>query len=659
MAQLHSFAGQKYKVVVQSAAELGISMTEIEKELAVLSELLQLEKQAGLEQFRLQVERLSPEERRARGFSWHPLQVVKQGYTYGERAFVIVERNAAADEHHQFRPGKSVNLYTRQAAVRHPERSGVIQFVDKNRMKVILNSKDLPDWLGLGMIGVDLLFDETTYQEMEKALAKVREAKSGRLAELRAVLMGRQEPRFEPIGQPVTVPGLNPSQNAAVNQILAALDLAVVHGPPGTGKTTTLVQAIKLMAERESTILVTAPSNTAVDLLTERLAGEGLEVTRIGNISRVDENIISHTLEMKLSRHPEAKNIKKVRIQAAEARRKAQRYKRRFGQEERDERRQLFEEAKELSAWATQLENRLISQILDSSHVIAATLTGAGMEVLNQCKFRTAVIDEAAQALEPATWIPVSRASRIILAGDPFQLPPTVQSREAQQRGFQVTLMEKLLQWLPGTSLLNVQYRMHQAIMGFSNRRFYQNALQADERVRLHRLPLPPNDPLVFIDTAGCGFEEKVQEKYQSRFNPEEFLILREHLYQLVEAYQGEELPGIAIISPYREQALHIQEVIAEDSLLAALPLSVNTIDGFQGQERDVVYISLVRSNSKGDIGFLSDYRRMNVAMTRARKKLVVIGDSATIGNDGFYNDFLDYCESIGAYRTAWEYMRG
>ncbi|MCB0571097.1 MAG: AAA family ATPase [Phaeodactylibacter sp.] len=634
-------------------------MTEIEKELALLSELLQMEKQADLEQYKLQVERLSPEERRAQGFSWYPLQVAKQGYTYGERAFVIVERHASDDEPHQFRPGKIVNLYTRQPAVQQPERSGVIQFVDKNRMKVVLNTRDLPDWLGLGLIGVDLLFDDTSYQEMEKALARAREAKNGRLAELRAVLMGRQPPRFEPVATPLQVPGLNPSQNAAVSQILAALDLAVVHGPPGTGKTTTLVQAVKLITQRENTILVTAPSNTAVDLLTERLSDEGLEVTRIGNISRVDESIISHTLEMKLSNHPEAKNIKKVKIQAAEARRKAQRYKRRFGQEERDERRQLFQEARELSAWALQLENRLISQILDSSHVITATLVGAGLDVLNQCKFRTVVIDEAAQALEPASWIPITRASRVILAGDPFQLPPTVQSKEAQRQGFHITLMEKLLQRIQQTSLLNIQYRMHQAIMGFSNHRFYNNALQADESVREHLLPVAPNRPLVFIDTAGCGFEEKVQEKYLSRYNPEEFLILREHLYQLVEAYQPDALPSIAIISPYREQALHIQKAVADDPLLAPLPLSVNTIDGFQGQERDVVYISLVRSNSKGEIGFLTDYRRMNVAMTRARKKLIVIGDSATIGKDGFYNDFLNYCEEAGAYQTAWEYMRG
>ncbi|MCB0585467.1 MAG: AAA family ATPase, partial [Phaeodactylibacter sp.] len=316
-------------------------MSEALKELAELSKLLQLEKEEGLEQFKRLVQRLPLEERKDKGYTWYPLQVVKSGYTYGERAFVIVERNAAEEEPHHFRSGKVVNLYTRQPAVQHSERSGVIQFVDKNRMKVVLNSKDLPDWLGMGLIGVDLLFDETTFQEMEKALKKVQEAKKGRLAELRSILLGQQPPRFSPVNTPVEVPGLNPSQNSAVNHILSAQDVAVVHGPPGTGKTTTLVQAVKLLAQTENTILVTAPSNTAADLLTERLSDAGLEVTRIGNISRVDEAIISHTLEMKLSKHPEAKNIKKVKVQAAEARRKALRYKRSFGPEERAERRQL------------------------------------------------------------------------------------------------------------------------------------------------------------------------------------------------------------------------------------------------------------------------------------------------------------------------------
>jgi superfamily I DNA and/or RNA helicase len=633
-------------------------MAKALEELQVLSELLQMEKEADLEQFKEKIQRLPLSERKANGYAWYPVQVIKSGYTYGERAVVTVERDVPEDEAHQFRAGKVVNFFTNQPAVKHREKTGVVNFVNKNRMQIILNSKDLPDWIGLGQIGVDLLFDERTYLEMEKALKKVQEEKKGRLAELRNILLGVQPPRYAPVNQPIAIPQLNDSQNAAINHILSAQDVAVVHGPPGTGKTTTLVEAVAQLTQQEATVLVTAPSNTAVDLLTERLAEKGLVVTRIGNISRVDEAVIRQTLDLKLADHPESKNIKKVKIQAAEARRNARKYKRRFGPEERMERNQLYQEARELSAWARQLEDRLIDQILDGSQVITATLVGCAHELLNKRKFRTVVIDEAAQALEPASWIPILKASRVVLAGDPFQLPPTVKSNKAQREGFAVTLIEKLLQRLPQVQLLNTQYRMNDAIMGFSNQQFYDGALQAAESVRDHRLSEGDEAEVVFIDTAGCGFEEKVHERYRSRYNPEEFLILREHLYLLKAAYEGQELPQTAIISPYREQVVHIEQMVEEDTMLNGLPITINTIDGFQGQERDVVYISLVRSNGKGEIGFLKDYRRMNVAMTRARKQLIVVGDSATVAQDDFYADFLTYCENEGAYQTAWEYMR-
>ncbi len=628
------------------------------EELEQLARLLQLEKEEDLEQFKSRIQRLPLTERRDNGYAWYPVQVAKTGYTYGERAYVIIEREVPEDTPHHFRAGMVVNLFTQQAGAQKPERSGVVNFVSKNRMQIILNSKDLPDWLGMGLIGADLLFDDRTYQEMEKALKTVQEAKKGRLPELRNILLGQQPPRFAPVHQPFAHPRLNDSQNEAISRILAAQDVAVVHGPPGTGKTTTLVQAVRRLSEQEHNILVTAPSNTAVDLLVERIAAEGLSITRIGNISRVDETVIRHTLEMKLADHPESKNIKKVKIQAAEARRNARKYKRRFGPEERAERHRLYQEARELSAWARQLEDRLIEQILDGAQVIAATLVGTSNDVLSNRKFRTVFIDEAAQALEPATWIPIVRTSRVIFMGDPFQLPPTVKSLKAGREGLSTTLIEKLLKRLPEVSLLDVQYRMNAHIMAFSNRVFYQERLKAAPEVENHRIRTSANHPLVFIDTAGCGFEEKVHPKYKSRYNPEEFLILREHLYQLKAAFPPEALPGIAIISPYREQVVHIEQVIEEDPLLSGLPLTVNTIDGFQGQERDVVYISLVRSNAKGEIGFLKDYRRMNVAMTRARMQLIMTGDSATIGNDAFYSDFLTYCEQNGQYQTAWEYMR-
>ncbi|GJM34003.1 MAG: helicase [Saprospiraceae bacterium] len=631
-------------------------MATEQEELQQLLALLKLEKEEDFEQHKKLVQQLPLHERVNKGYTWYAVQVVKSGYALGERAFVIVEKSNEEQEHH-FRSGKAVNFFTQQANVSKPERSGVIHYVNKNRMKIILNSKDLPDWLDLGQLGVDLMFDETTYLEMEKALHKVSKAQGDRLADLRSILLGKSPARFGDL-PPVDLPQLNTSQQEAIRHILGADDAAIVHGPPGTGKTTTLVQAVKLLCETESTVLVCAPSNTAVDLLTEKLAEQGLNVVRIGNLSRVDEFIIPHTLDMRLSAHPDSKNIKKVKIDAADTRRKAQRFKRKFGPEGYQERRRLFKEASELMAWANQLEDRLIDQILDGAQVITCTLVGAANKILNKRKFRTVVIDEAAQALEPATWIPILRASRVVLTGDPFQLPPTVKSNEAQRGGFGVSLIEKTLERFDVTSLLNIQYRMHEVIMGFSNQQFYEGKLQAADLVKDQRLPIPDNIPVVFIDTAGCGFEEKIREAFQSRYNPDEFQMLCEHLYLLVEAYGDTIPPSIAIISPYREQVVLMKQFIETEERLKELPITINTIDGFQGQEREIVYISLVRSNSKGEIGFLKDQRRMNVAMTRARKQLIVVGDSATIGNHTFYADFLEYCENHGEYKTAWEYMQ-
>lgn len=628
------------------------------QELTDLLELLKIEKKEDFEQHRKLMDSLSPEQRRTKGLAWYPLNVVQQGYTIGERAFVVVERTQGKGQEHQFRSGKTVRFYTQQAGVHNPERNGVIYYVDKDKMRIILNTRDLPDWMSFGQLGVDILFDERTYLEMEKAMQRVISAPKGRLQELRAVFLGLKQPQFLPIEHPINLIELNPSQNQAVNQILAAQDVAVIHGPPGTGKTTTLVQAIKLLAEREKTVLVTAPSNTAVDLLSEKLAAQDLRVVRIGNISRVDESILRHTLEFQISQHPESKNIKKVKVQAAECRRQANRLRSKRGYEAYEERKRMEQEAAELSSWANSLEQRLIDMILDDAQVIACTLVGAAHPVLDQRKFRTAIVDEAAQALEPATWIPITKASKIVLTGDPFQLPPTVKSNEAAKKGFNITMIEKCLKRIQQVNLLNIQYRMNEVIMGFSNRQFYNNELMAAPGVKEHRLDIEMNAPVIFIDTAGCGFDEKVHHAYQSKYNPEEFQVLREHLYLIAEAFLEKEPPSIAIISPYREQALHIEKELKEDPNVSKLDLSINTIDGFQGQEKDLVFISLVRSNTKGEIGFLTDYRRMNVAMTRARKQLIIVGDSATIGNNRFYSEFLDYCEKNGEYRSAWEYMK-
>ncbi|MEM9822333.1 MAG: AAA domain-containing protein [Bacteroidota bacterium] len=637
---------------------------EINAALEQIQNLLKKEKEEDLERYRRQQQELTLTEKLDRGLCWHPLQVKKEGYTFGERAFVTVERTTRLNEAHQMRAGAPVDLYSgavdKFSKSEKMIQSGVIYFVDKNRMKIILNAKDLPDWLHHGHLGVDLLFDERTYLEMDKALMTLMQNNDGRIGELKALFYGHLTPKFR--GTSVSPhPYLNEAQQTGVRYVLESQDVAVIHGPPGTGKTTTLVQAIQELCRVEKQVLVTAPSNAAVDLLAERLTEKGVGVVRIGNISRVDEKLLALTVEQRLSNHPESKNIKKVRIEAATARREARRFKRKFGQNERHERREAYRLARELEDWAKHLEDRVISEILHSAQVIACTLVNATHRIVADLKFRTVVIDEAAQALEAATWIPILKAHKVVLAGDPFQLPPTVKSQEARRAGLGLSLLEKWVKQSSATQLLDVQYRMHQTIMGFSNARFYQGALKADATVANWQLSIPQNDPFVFIDTAGCGFDEAINPESKSRFNKGEYFIFREYFLQMVAALAeaDAELPSMAIISPYREQCQYMKEELAEEeSLQNYLPhLDINTIDAFQGQERDVIFISLVRSNERSEIGFLADYRRMNVAMTRARKQLIVIGDSATIAHDDFYAAFLDYVEQKGTYTSAWTYM--
>ena len=638
---------------------LTLTSADIAAELTELQELLELEKQADLEFHRQKILNLPLDKRVSEGYSWYNVTVTKSGYTIGDRAFVIIER-PQPHRPDQFRAGNMVNFFTRQPNVNKPEWGGVIQFVERSRMKIILNSADLPEWIGLGMLGVDLLFDDRTYREMAKALTAVQKARGNRLAELRDIILGKQAARFREVNEYLRSERLNDSQNAAMRDVVGSYELTVIHGPPGTGKTTTLVQTVIQLLQAEPTVLLCAPSNTAVDLLTERVAAEGINVLRIGNISRVDEEVLRHTLDFQVANHPDAKTIKKLKIEAAELRRKAKRFKRNFGAEERRQRGAMFKEAGEISGWANQLEQRLIDQLLEGARVITCTLVGAASSMLAKRNFRTVIIDEAAQALEPATWIPILKAGRVVLTGDPYQLPPTIKSHIARRRGLEVTLIEKALKRQERTSLLRTQYRMNELIMNFSNQQFYSGQLLADTTVKDRTLTKDPYSPVEFVDTAGTDFQEQLQPQFQSRYNEGEFQILCEHLYALLEHCDTHEirpLPSIALISPYREQVVMMKQAVKQDAKLQDVPLTINTIDGFQGQERDVVYISLVRSNGKSEIGFLKDYRRMNVAMTRAHHKLVIIGDSATIGKDPFYSSFLEYCEAQGSYRTAWEFM--
>lgn len=607
-------------------------------------------------------QKLSVSERRSNGLSWYPVAIRDTELSRGDYLTVELERTTHHDIVHQFRFGAAARLFSQHDAGTDYV-DGIVSHQSGNKMKITLRTDELPDWSRNGKLGVDLLFDDNSYDEMQQALrladSTVEKKEEGHLAR---ILVGEEKPTFNNTEPDFNDPSLNDSQKEAVRKILSANELAIVHGPPGTGKTTTLVQAIKAVWERErKQILVVAPSNTAVDLLSERLSMQGMNVLRVGNPARVSENLVSLTLDSKMLVHPRMKEIKKMKKQAAEFRDLAHKYKRHFGKAEREQRRALFDEAHKIMKEVVSSEQYIIDDLINKAQVITATLVGANHFTVKHLRYDTVFIDEAGQALEPACWIAILKAKKLVLAGDHCQLSPTIKSTEAARGGLSNTLLEKMVAHHPeAVSLLNEQYRMHEKIMGYSSSVFYENKLKAHGSVARHLL-FHNDEPLHFVDTAGCGFEEKSEGSGTS--NPEEAAFVFKHLSQLLgklkDHYHKNDFPSIAVISPYRRQVELLKELLEKDSSFGEYRdfISVNTIDSFQGQERDVVYISMTRSNADNRIGFLSEIRRMNVAMTRARKKLVVVGDSATLSQLDFYANLIGYAEKNNYYKSAWEYM--
>ncbi|MDB5125922.1 MAG: hypothetical protein JWQ85_154 [Mucilaginibacter sp.] len=572
-------------------------------------------------------------QRRTLGLCWYPIAIRNTEPVRGDYLSVEVERTTHKNLAHQLRFGSSVALFSNHD--NNDRVNGTITFIGGDRLKVTLLTEELPDWASDGKLGIDLLFDAYSYDEMRNALKKAEQTDS----HLIRVLTGSENPAFVPTDY--TNSNLNSSQQTAVKNILGAQDLAIVHGPPGTGKTTTLVAAINaLIAQGEPQILVVAPSNTAVDLLSEKLSETGLNVLRIGNPVRVTERLQKLTLDSRMAEHGQMKEVKKLKKMAAEFKNMAHKYKRSFGKAERDQRKALFNEAHRIMRDVAKIEEFVAEDVISKAQVITATLVGADHYTIKDLTFKTVIMDEAGQALEPAAWIPILKAQRVILAGDHLQLPPTV---KLQRSGLATTLLEKCVALHPeAVTLLEEQYRMNTQIMGFSSLKFYNNKLTAHPLVA-SRLLNPEDKPFTFIDTAGAGYEE--QAEGTSTANPEEAAFVVRHIVAM--DYSN---VSVAVIAPYKEQVGLLKALLLETAV------EVNTVDGFQGQERDVVYISLTRSNSDGTIGFLSDYRRMNVAMTRAKLKLVLVGDSATLAQTPFYAELIAYVEGLGGYESVWEY---
>ncbi|AYB29388.1 AAA domain-containing protein [Chryseolinea soli] len=640
-------------------------MTSSREQLQKTLELIKLERQADLEYYRQKVLLRSLHQRTQDGTTWYPLRLKRDYIGTGERLIIEVERTTHREQPHAFQSGKSVNVFSNGSG--KPDRdhvSGVINYVRDDNMVITLNAEELPDWIGDTLLGVDVMFEEMTYREMEFALKEVMKAEEDRVAGLREILLGtataqREKERPE---KPAPTPGLNASQQQALDRI-DGMDVGFIHGPPGTGKTTTLVQAIARTVREEQQVLVCAPSNAAVDLLTDKLSEQQLSVLRIGHPARVTEQTLSKTLDVRISEHAHYQELRALRKKMEQLRSSALKFKRDFGYQERQQRKMLLQESKALKADADLLEFYIVNDLLQNTQVICCTLVGSSHPVLRGKKFKTVFIDEAAQALEPACWIPILRSRRVIFAGDHQQLPPTIKSNEAAKQGLAKTLFEKGMGRQPQTStMLTVQYRMHESIMKFSSTYFYQDELVADDSVK-HELLRPNEAPIDFIDTAGCGFTEEQDEETLSRFNEEEGRLLMSQVEALVEGIGQDQWMDrgltLGIITPYRAQVDYLHKLAESSATLEPLHrlVTINTVDAFQGQERDVIAISFVRSNDKSEVGFLGDIRRTNVAMTRARKKLIMIGDSATLGSHPFYLDLIEYVQEGGFYKSAFEIM--
>lgn len=623
-------------------------MKIIKNDLQRQRELLQKEYEYEKELYRQQLEQQGIERRIRQGVCWYPVHLGRSCYNSLNQFTVEVSRNKADETEHAFEYGRPVCFFRllEDGSVRYFNFSAVVSYVWNNRMVVVLSGPQVLTELNATVdLGIQLYFDDTSYKVMFSALQEVMSASGNRLAHLREVLSGNR-PALKRSLHSLSLPWLNSSQQDAVNQVLAVEEVAVIHGPPGTGKTTTLVEAIFETLHKEAQVMVCAQSNTAVDWISEKLIDRGINVLRIGNPTRVNDKMLAFTYERRFEAHPDYPELWTLRKAVRELLG-------RLRKSSRSEREGIRGRLSKLNQRIQELEIRIDAGLFTEARVIACTLVSSANRVLEKKRFSSLFIDEAAQALEAACWIPLCKAERVILAGDHCQLPPTVKCPEALRGGLGKTLLEKVVGTQPDVvSLLNIQYRMNDDIMCFSSHWFYHDKLQAAPEVHCRGI-LDFDTAVCWIDTTGFEFREKCIGEGAGRFNIGEAELLVQQLKVYMERIGSarilEEQIDFGLISPYRGQVHYLRNLLKKDVFFNPFRhlISVHTVDGFQGQERDVIFISLVRANEEGRIGFLSDIRRMNVAMTRARMKLLILGEVATLIRHPFYKALYEYCSAL------------
>ena len=608
-----------------------------------------MEYAAEKEAFRKQTEEMGLQRKVKRGDAWYPLKMGKSYYNSLNQLVVEVFRQGDEEIEHNFEFGRPVCFFSITGAdkVKYFNFTATVSYVDGDRMVVAVpDNGQLIDVQGAENVGIQLFFDETSYKMMFEALDRVIRAK-GRLGYLRDLFYSRSQEAETLSFAPMHFPYLNKTQEEAVNKVLWAKDVAVVHGPPGTGKTTTLVEAIYETLRRENQVLVCAQSNMAVDWISEKLVDRGVNVLRIGNPTRVNDKMLSFTYERRFEAHPDYELLWAIRKAIRDLRAHRKR-----GDEK------YHQKLERLKERATELEVRINAQLFGEARVIASTLVGSANRLLEGQKFGTLFIDEAAQALEAACWIPIRRVSRVIFAGDHCQLPPTIKSYAALKAGLDKTLMERIVENKPEVvTLLKMQYRMNEEIMRFSSDWFYGNQVESAPEVK-YRSILDLDIPMTWVDTSqfaveGLQFTEEFVGESFGRINKAEaeltLLVLEQYFQKIGKQRILDERLDVGIISPYRAQVQYLRRLLKKREFFKPYRslISVNTVDGFQGQERDIILISLVRANDEGQIGFLRDLRRMNVAITRARMKLIILGDASTMTRHPFYKRLYDYIEAL------------